>query len=108
MALDKAQSTAPRPAQPAEVSQLASLRWREDGEFVDLRPYLAALSARRRTIAAVTVVAAVIAATAGLALPEWYRATAVVRPISSSAVESRISGLTADWAGAHWQDWLRV
>ncbi len=100
MALDKAQSTAPRPAQPAEVSQLASLRWQEDDEFVDLRPYLAALSARWRTIAAVTMVVAVVtAATVSVALPKWYRATAVVRPISTSAVESRISGVMGGGLG---------
>ncbi len=76
------------------------MRWREDDEFVDLRPYLAALSARWRTIAAVAIVAAVITATtAGLAFPKWYRATAVVRPISSSAVENRISGLTGGLGG---------
>jgi len=100
MALDKAQSTAPRPAQPAEVSQLAALRWREDDEFVDLRPYLATLSARWRTIAAVTIVAAVITAvTVSLAFPLWYRATAVVRPISTNAVEGRISGLVGGLGG---------
>jgi len=100
MALDKAQSTTPRPAQPAEVSQLAPLRWQEDDEFVDLRPYLAALSARWRPIAAVTILAAVITATTvSLAFPKWYRANAVVRPISTSAVEGRISGLVGGLGG---------
>jgi hypothetical protein len=100
MTPDKAQVTAPRAARPLETPEHALLRIQEEGEFIDLRPYLTALRERWLTIAAVTALAAVIAGTTvNLVLPKWYRATAVVRPISTSAIESKISGLVGGLGG---------
>jgi LPS O-antigen subunit length determinant protein (WzzB/FepE family) len=55
--------------------------------------YLLALRARWLTIAAVTVAAMVATAiVTGLILTKWYRAAALVRPISMPAVENRVMG----------------
>ena len=71
----------------------ARVRWRyEDDDTVDLAPYIIKLRERWRTIASAAVTAsAVTALITGFVLPKWYRASAVIRPISTPAVESRIS-----------------
>jgi hypothetical protein len=100
MTPDKAQIATPRAARPLETPEHAGLRLQEEGEFIDLRPYLIAVRARWRTFVAVMAFAAVITGTTvSMVLPKWYRATAVVRPISTSAIESRISGLAGGLGG---------
>ncbi|MGD0076435.1 MAG: Wzz/FepE/Etk N-terminal domain-containing protein, partial [Candidatus Binataceae bacterium] len=71
-----------------------------DEDYVDLRPYLRALRERWRMIAVSTGAAVVIAGImSAWALPKWYRATAVIRPISTPAVESRIAGFLGGLGG---------
>jgi hypothetical protein len=76
-------------------------RWRyEDDDTVDLTPYILKLRERWRTIASAAVTAAAVTAVVmGFVLPKWYRATAVIRPISTPAVESRISGFLGGLGG---------
>lgn len=72
----------------------------EDYDTVDLAPYILKLRERWRTIASAAIAAATMAAVvAGFVLPKWYRASAVIRPISTPAVESRISGLLGGLGG---------
>jgi len=93
MSRGDSQIAGPRPVGSLGAPEHAPVRWRDEGELIDLRPYLLVLTARWRTIAGVAVLAGVIAAAiASLTLPKWYLASAVVRPISTSAVESRITG----------------
>lgn len=77
------------------------LQWRyEDDHTVDLGPYIFALRKRWRTIAGCAFsAAAVTAIIAGFVLHKWYRATAVIRPISTPAVESRIAGFLGGLGG---------
>jgi hypothetical protein len=76
-------------------------RWRyEDDETVDLAPYILKLRERWRTIlTAAATTAAVTALMTGFALPKWYRADAVIRPIATPAVESRIAGFLGGLGG---------
>jgi hypothetical protein len=76
-------------------------RWHyEDDDTVDLAPYILKLSDRWRTIVSAAVMAAAMTAVVtGFVLPKWYRASAVIRPISTPAVESRISGLLGGLGG---------
>lgn len=72
----------------------------EDDDTVDLAPYILAIRERWRTIvAAALAAAAVTAVVAGLVLPKWYRATAVLRPIATPAVENRIAGVLGGLGG---------
>jgi hypothetical protein len=74
--------------------------WNYEHDAVDLTPYIRAIRERWRTIMfAACAGAAVTAAITGLALPRWYRATAVIRPIATPAVESRIGGLLGGIGG---------
>jgi len=72
----------------------------EDDEVVDLAPYLLAVRERWRRIAV-----AALAAAAGtflitaLMLPKWYRSAAVIRPIATPAIESRIAGVLGGLGG---------
>jgi Chain length determinant protein len=76
-------------------------RWRyEDDDTVNLAPYILKLRERWRTILSAAVAAATVGAVlTGFLLPKWYRATAVIRPISTPAVESRISGFLGGLGG---------
>ena len=72
----------------------------DDDEVVDLAPYLLAVRERWRRIAV-----AALAAAAGtflitaLVLPKWYRSAAVIRPIATPAIESRIAGVLGGLGG---------
>lgn len=71
-----------------------SAQWREDDESVDLQPYLLAIIEGWRIIAAVSVAATLITGLVTIfVLPKWYRASAVIRPISTPTIESRMAGL---------------
>jgi hypothetical protein len=76
-------------------------RWHDqDDDTVDLAPYIFALRERWRTVAAAALVAsAVTAFVTGFVLPKWYRASAVIRPIATPAVESRIAGVLGGLGG---------
>ena len=72
----------------------------DDDEVVDLAPYLLAIRERWRRIAVAALAAA--AGTfliAALVLPKWYRSAAVVRPIATPAIESRIAGVLGGLGG---------
>lgn len=72
----------------------------EDDYTIDLAPYISALRERWRIIASAAVVAAAFTAVVtGLVLPKWYRATAVIRPIATPAIESRIAGVLGGLGG---------
>jgi hypothetical protein len=72
----------------------------DDDDTVDLAPYIFVICERWRAIAAATVVAAAVTAMlTGFVLPKWYRASAVIRPISTPAVESRIAGVLGGLGG---------
>ena len=72
----------------------------DDDEVEDLAPYLLAVRERWRRIAV-----AALAAAAGtflntaLVLPKWYRSAAVIRPIATPAIESRIAGVLGGLGG---------
>ncbi|MGH7878066.1 MAG: Wzz/FepE/Etk N-terminal domain-containing protein, partial [Candidatus Binataceae bacterium] len=71
-----------------------------ENDTVDLTPYVQAIRRRAWTIALGAVVAAAVTAViTGLLLPRWYRATAVIRPISTPAIESRIAGVLGGLGG---------
>lgn len=71
-----------------------------DDDTVDLAPYILAICVRWRTIVAfASAVAALTAIITGFVLHKWYRATAVIRPISTPAVESRIAGVMGALGG---------
>jgi hypothetical protein len=78
-----------------------TIRRRYDDYYtVDLTPYVVALRQRWKTVvlAAVTAAIATVLVT-GLLLPKWYRATAVIRPIATPAVENRIAGVLGGLGG---------
>jgi Chain length determinant protein len=67
---------------------------------VELAPYIFALRQRWTTITATAVSAALVTALiTGFLLPKWYRATAVIRPIETLAVENRIAGVLGGLGG---------
>jgi hypothetical protein len=71
-----------------------------EDDAIDLTPYIRSIRKRWWAIIfAACAGAAVTAAITGLVLPRWYRATAVIRPISTPAVESRISGFLGGEGG---------
>jgi hypothetical protein len=72
----------------------------DDYYTVDLAPYIAALRQRWKTVALAALTAATAAAlVTGLLLPKWYRATAVIRPIATPAIENRIAGVLGGSGG---------
>jgi hypothetical protein len=77
------------------------VRWHyENDSTVELVPYILMLRERWRAIASAAITAvAVTGVVTGFVLPKWYRATAVIRPISTPAVESRISGFLGGLGG---------
>jgi hypothetical protein len=90
---------APRPDE-REFDHESITRLYDDDYTVDLSPYLAALGERWRALAAAAMAAAMAAAlVSGLLLPKWYRATAVIRPIATPAVENRIAGVLGGLGG---------
>ena len=91
----------PEPRVESDGVERARRQWRyEDDDVVDLAPYVMAIRRRWRSIAAAAVAAAVAAALiAAFILPKWYRAKAVVRPIATPAVESRIAGVLGGLGG---------
>jgi Chain length determinant protein len=82
-------------------ADLGRARWHyEDDDTVDLAPYTLKLRERWRTIASAAIAAAAMTAVVtGFVLHKWYRATAVIRPISTPAVESRIAGVMGSLGG---------
>lgn len=72
----------------------------DDDYVVDLAPYFLEVRERWRRIAV-----AALAAAAGtflitaLVLPKWYRSAAVIRPIATPAIESRIAGVLGGLGG---------
>lgn len=94
-----AEVRAARIAPAEQLPQREPTRWPDD-EYLDLQPYLAAIIHRWRTIAAVAFAAAFatwLATT--FVLSKWYRAAAIIRPISTSAVEGRMSGFLSGAGG---------
>jgi hypothetical protein len=72
----------------------------ENDDFLDLTPFIATIRARWLTIAGWALLATFITGIfTGLLLPKWYRAEAVIRPISTPAVESRIAGALGGLGG---------
>src|SRR5438552_2959532 len=72
----------------------------DDYPVVDLTPYIHAVALQWRSIAGIAVLAAAVSALFSvLVLPKWYRAAAVIRPISTPAVESRIAGMMGGLGG---------
>jgi hypothetical protein len=72
----------------------------DDDEVVDLTPYIHAIASRWRTIVAAAISAgAITAVITGLMLPKWYRAAAIIRPISTPAIENRITGVIGALGG---------
>ena len=95
-----AQAPVGKRVQPLEVPERPAPRRQPDEDYVDLRPYLLVLRERWRLIVAATAAAVTVTAVvAGVFFPKWYRATAVIRPISTPAVESRITGLIGGLGG---------
>jgi len=91
--MDTAQGPASKRLQPLDTPERPASRWRDDEDYSDPTRYLLALKARWLTIAAVTVAAMVATGiVTGLVLTKWYRAAALVRPISMPAVENRVMG----------------
>ena len=84
----------------AAAPEPARKRGPYDDDVVDLAPYLLAVRERWRRIAV-----AALAAAAGtflitaLVLPKWYRSAAVIRPIATPAIESRIAGVLGGLGG---------
>jgi hypothetical protein len=94
------QGAASRRLQALEGPDRAALARPPDEDYVDLRPFLLALGQRWRLIAAATTAAvAITAIIANVGLTKWYRAAAVIRPISTPAIESRIAGLLGGLGG---------
>ncbi len=83
---------------PLKVPDTTLARERDD--YVDLRPYFIILREKWLPIASATL-AAVLAAglVAKFALTRWYRAEAIIRPVSGAAIESRLTGLLGGIAG---------
>ncbi len=82
-----------RRLQPLEAPERPNARRRPEEDYIDLRPFLLTLRARWRAIALITVSAAtMVGIISALMLPVWYRATALIRPIASPMVESRLLG----------------
>jgi hypothetical protein len=89
-----------RPRLDSDGADKGRVRWHYDDETVDLTPYILAICTRWRTIAAFAFSAVVVTAIiTGFVLHKWYRATAVIRPISTPAVESRIAGVMGSLGG---------
>jgi len=87
------QGSAPRRLQPLEAPERPTVQPRLDDDYFDLRPFLLTLRARWRTIAFITLAAATfVGMVSALLLPVSYRATALIRPISTPTVESRLQG----------------
>lgn len=100
------ESTSARDPRPAPVQALETPHPRVAhppeayDEEVDLREYLEALANRWRLIAATTIAAMLATAiVTGLAMTKWYRAEAIIRPITANAVQGRLSGLLGGMGG---------
>lgn len=66
-----------------------------DEEYTDLGPYVLAVVEQWRAIVIVAVAAGVLAAlVTGLLLPKWYRASAIIRPVSMPAIQSQMVGIS--------------
>jgi hypothetical protein len=75
-------------------------QYEDDDEVVDLMPYIHAIASRWRTlVAAASSAGAITAVITGLMLPKWYRAAAIIRPISTPAIENRITGVMGALGG---------
>jgi hypothetical protein len=67
---------------------------------IDLSPYIRAVYKRWQAVALATIAAAAMTAlVTGFIFPRSYQATAVIRPISTPAVESRIAGAIGGLGG---------
>lgn len=95
MELSNARDPRPAPMQTLETAHPRGASGTEmyDDE-IDLREYLEALAHRWRLLAAATIAAMLATAiVVGLAMTKWYRAEAIIRPITANAVQGRLSGL---------------
>lgn len=70
-----------------------------EGDQIDLLPYIAAIWARRRRIALYALTAVFATALLTSFAPESYRASATIRPIATSEVESRTAGFLGGIGG---------
>jgi hypothetical protein len=90
----------PPPRIEEDDADRGRVRGNYQNDTVDLTPYVRAIGQRRAIIVLGTVFAAAVTALiTGLVLAGSYRAAAVIRPISTPAVESRISGLLGGLGG---------
>lgn len=68
-----------------------------DEEYTDLGPYVLAVVEGWRTIAMVAVaVGGLTALVAGLLVPKWYRASAIIRPVSMPTIQSQMVGISGE------------
>lgn len=95
--MDSTKGNDPRTAAvvPREAPHVRSLHDHQPADdTVDPREYLDAIRRQWRVIAAVTIFAMVATAlVTKLAMTKWYRAEAIIRPVSANAVQGRLSGL---------------
>ncbi len=69
-------------------------------DVIDLREYLDAIRERWRLIAAATLLAMLATALiTKFAMTKWYRAEAILRPVTAGAVQGRVSGLLGGLGG---------
>jgi len=70
------------------------------GDEIDLREYLEALRERWRLIAGATILAMLVTAVITIFfMTKWYRAEAIIRPVTAGRVQSRLSGLLGGLGG---------
>src|SRR5437899_2155287 len=70
-------------------------------EYVDLGLYVRLVRARWRAIAFLAIASMLLTGiVTEFVMTRWYRAEAVIRPVASPAVESRIAGLSGGLGGA--------
>jgi hypothetical protein len=94
------QGSTPKRLQALEAPERPVPEQSLDGDYVYLRPYLRAVGERWRLIVGATTLTVFITAIlAGLILPKWYRANAVLRPVSMPAVESKLAGVLGGLGG---------
>jgi len=80
---------------PLEMPHPRALRAPEPyDEAAEIREYLDAIRERWRLIAAATLLAMLATALiTKFAMTKWYRAAAIIRPVTAGAVQGRVSGL---------------
>jgi hypothetical protein len=71
-----------------------------DEDIIGLREYLEPIRRRWRLVAAVTVLAIVFTGIlTTFAMKKWYRAEAIIRPVTATAVQGRLAGYIGGFGG---------